>query len=118
MLFGITVIAFAGHAVPRLSETDATVGSGMMPLILTLRCRARRAQISTSRGESYGLDQSGFRRSRSLLRNQLLRERKTLNWQDAHSDPRFWARGRFPQGDFRRRKFPRGGGPGRQDRNR
>jgi len=30
------------------------------------------------KGESYDLDQSGFRRNCSLLRNQLLRERTTL----------------------------------------
>src|SRR5208337_117005 len=57
------------------------------------------------KGESYVLDKSGFRRDRSLLRNQLLRERTTLTLQDAHSDPRFCGRGQVPAVELRLRKL-------------
>src|SRR6266403_3706684 len=59
------------------------------------------------KGESYDLDQSGFRRNCSLLRNQLLRERTTLNLQikDAHSDPRFCGRGWVSAVELRLRKL-------------
>src|SRR5271170_6766949 len=82
--------------------------SDIIPLILTTGLRARRAKISNSKGVTvYGLDQSGIRRSCSLLRNQLLRERKTLNLQkeDAHSDPRFCGRGWVSAVELRLRKL-------------
>jgi len=47
------------------------------PILAPLSWARRRKNLEPE-GESHGLDQSRFRRSRSLLRNQLLRERKTL----------------------------------------
>ena len=87
-------MALSGHAVPQLpgrKQPWQWYDSSNLRAALW----GSASEKSLTKGESYGLDKSCFRRSCSLLRNQLLRERKTLNLQkeDAHSDPRFCGRG-------------------------
>jgi hypothetical protein len=80
------------YTAPSIRGFSATKGVVSFPKSVSGSSGVPAVKFSV-KGDNHGLDQPGFRRSSSLLRNQFLRERKTLNLQDAHSDPRFCGRG-------------------------